>query len=220
MVDTISGMDPTTAYVVIGVLAFLEAAAFIGLFVPGETALLLGGMLAAQGRVSLVPLIVVAVVAAILGDAVGYEIGRRWGFRLLAIRLLRRRADTVRRASAAMVRGGGAVVFVGRWVGAMRACVPALAGMTRMPYRTFAFYNVPGGITRAAGCMLLGYLAGVSLSRLEAVTGIASSLILGTAAIVAAVVLTSRWLRRRGRAATHSVTMTSVEDLVDAEDAP
>jgi undecaprenyl-diphosphatase len=150
-VNTISAMDPTTVYVVIGLLAFLEAAALIGLFVPGETALLLGGILAAQGRVSLVGLIVVAVVAAILGDAVGYEIGRRWGSRLLASRLLRRRAATVQRASAAMVRWGGAVVFVGRWVGGTRACVPALAGMTRMPYRTFAFSNVLGGITWAAG---------------------------------------------------------------------
>jgi membrane protein DedA with SNARE-associated domain len=121
----------------------------------------------------------------------------------------------------AMVRWGGAVVFVGRWVGAMRACVPALAGTTRMPYRTFAFYNALGGITWAAGCTLLGYLAGASLSRLEAVTGIASSVILGVAAIVGAVILISRRLRRRVPVAADALTVTPAERcLVDAEEAP
>jgi membrane protein DedA with SNARE-associated domain len=83
IIDAILGHDGTVVYVVVGLLAIGEAAAFIGLLLPGEVAVLLGGVLAAQGRVSLPVLLLVVAAAAIAGDSAGYEIGRRWGSRVL-----------------------------------------------------------------------------------------------------------------------------------------
>lgn len=198
VVDAVLGMDPTAAYVLIALLAFGEAAAFIGLFLPGETVVVLGGVLAAQGRVSLPLLLVIIIIAAITGDAAGYEIGRRWGPRLLATRIMRRRSETVARAAAGMTRWGGPIVFLGRWTGALRACVPALAGMTRMPYRTFTIFNVLGGVSWAVAFTLLGYAASASYERVEAASGTASTVLLGAgAAVIAAAWLRGRLVARR-----------------------
>jgi len=77
VLDAILGLGGTVAYVVIALLAFGEAAAFVGLVLPGEIALVLGGVLASQGRASLPLMLVVAAAAAIAGDSAGYEMGRR-----------------------------------------------------------------------------------------------------------------------------------------------
>src|SRR5262245_65559216 len=92
------------SYVVVGVLAFLEASAFVGLIAPGETAVLFGGFLAGQGYVSPVGIAASAAVGGILGDTVGYELGHRLGSRLLARWRLRRGA--VERARRAFERHG------------------------------------------------------------------------------------------------------------------
>jgi membrane protein DedA with SNARE-associated domain len=90
IIDAILSLGGVAAYAVIGLLAFGEAAAFIGLVLPGEIAVLLGGVLASQGRVSLPIMLAVAAVSAIAGDSAGYEIGRRWGPRLIKSRIGRR----------------------------------------------------------------------------------------------------------------------------------
>jgi hypothetical protein len=82
LTDALAGLASPWAYVVIGVLAALEASAFVGLFIPGELALLTGGYIVHQGHARLEVMIVVAAVAAIAGDSVGYEIGRHLGGRL------------------------------------------------------------------------------------------------------------------------------------------
>jgi membrane protein DedA with SNARE-associated domain len=201
LIGAVTSLDPLTIYVVVGLLAFAESAAFLGLLVPGETALLLGGILASQGRVSAVVLIAVVAPAAVAGDLTGYGIGYRWGDRLLRTRLLRRRRRALDRAGEVLARWGGPMVLFGRWVGAVRACLPALSGMARMPLRRFLPYNVLGATTWAAGCVLLGYLAGASLSRLHAITGYTSATIVALALAVAATVLVVSRRRRAGRAA-------------------
>ena len=201
--NTILSLSGVLAYVVVGTLAFLEAALFIGLVLPGETALLLGGVLASQGRVSLPTLLGVAVVAAVAGDSVGYEVGRRWGPALKAGRLGRRIGDQRwARAEAYVAKRGGSAVFLGRWVGLLRALVPAVSGMVRMPYGRFLVYNAAGGTLWAVTVVLLGYFAGASFKRVETYLGQASMFLLGVVVAVAAGVLVTRYVvRHRDQAA-------------------
>ncbi|WP_211349460.1 DedA family protein [Micromonospora pisi] len=194
----LSGLSGWPLLVLVGVLAFGECAAFIGLILPGETALLLGGALASTGRTNIAALVIVAAVCAIIGDSVGYEIGRRVGMPLRRSRLGRWVGEERwQRAETFIERHGPAAVMLGRWVGVLRALVPALAGMTRMPYPRFLLFNVIGGVTWATAVVLIGYALGASWQRAQDYLGQAS------VALAAAVVLTLivRWVivRRRRR---------------------
>lgn len=184
VVDAVLGLSGLPAYGLVGLLAAGEAAAFVGLFLPGEAALLLGGVLASQGRVSLPVMIAVAVVAAIVGDSIGYEIGRRGGPALKRSRLGRAvGAERWTKGEAFLERRGGPAVFFGRWVGVLRALVPSLAGMGRMPYPRFLLWNALGGLLWASTMVLVGYAAGAQYKRVEQLFGRAS-LLVGLAAVV------------------------------------
>src|SRR5438034_4348617 len=147
-------------YAVVAALVFGETALFLGFVVPGETAVVIGGVLASRGRASLPLLTLVVVAAAIIGPLVGYEIGRRMGGRVIGSRFLRRMSGTVEKATSALNSRSAAAVLVGRFTAVLRALMPALAGTARMPYRTFAVYNAIGGVAWGVGYCLLGYLAG------------------------------------------------------------
>jgi membrane-associated protein len=208
IMNSILGLGGLAAYVAIGLLAFGEAAAFIGLLLPGEIAVLLGGVLASQGRVSLPIMLGVAAVSAIAGDSAGYEIGRRWGPRLMTSRIGRRNAATIQQAHEYMVRRGGLMVFVGRWTTVLRAIVPGVAGMSRMPYKRFLVFNVIGGVAWAAAFTLAGYVAGESYARVEAATGWGSWILGG----VLVVWIASRFAMRRRRTRTHGVLRPPSDD--------
>jgi len=184
-------------YLIVGLLAFGESAAFVGLVLPGETALLLGGVAAATGRVSLPAVIAVAILAAVTGDSVGYEIGRLGGTAIRNSRAGRFVGDQRwDRAQTFVGRRGGWAVLVGRWIGLMRALAPALAGMTRMPYRRFLLFNAAGGALWATAVVLGGYLAGASWQRVSSVAG---QLSLALNVLGAGVVLVSVLVRWRAR---------------------
>jgi membrane-associated protein len=173
-------------YLLVGVLAFGEAAAFIGLVLPGETALLLAGVAAAHGHVSLPILLAVGGLAAVAGDSTGYEIGRHGGDRLRRSRLGRRIGEPRwQRAERYVARRGPSAVLFGRWVGVLRSLVPALAGATRMDYRRFLLWNALGGLTWSTTVLLLGYAAGTALSRIQSALGTAGLAVAG--AVVAAI---------------------------------
>ncbi|WP_422773003.1 DedA family protein [Plantactinospora sp. WMMC1484] len=196
LIDTLTALSGWAALLVVGALAFGESAAFVGLFLPGETALLLGGALAATGRVSLPAMVVVSTVGAIAGDSVGYEIGRWSGPPLRRSRPGRwvgERRWT--RAEQFVARHGPLAVLLGRWVGVLRTLVPALAGMNRMPYRRFLLFNAVGGAAWATTVVLVGYLAGASWRRLENHLGEAGA---GIAALVL-IGLAAAWVIRRRR---------------------
>jgi undecaprenyl-diphosphatase len=153
-------------YLTVFLLPFLEASVFLGFVFPGETALVFGGVLASQGRVSLTTVLVLAIIGAITGDAIGYAVGRRYGAGLQASRLGQRIGDQRWATTERFLhRRGGTAVFFGRWTALLRAMVPGAAGMARLPYRTFAFYNVLGGTVWAVACVLGGYLVGDVIGR-------------------------------------------------------
>jgi len=190
-------------YVVVFALAFLEAAAFLGLVLPGETALLVAGVLASRGNIDLRVLLVLAIVAAIGGDSVGYLVGRHFGPRLRLTRLgARIKARHWDRAEQAVAAHGFWAVVAGRWVGVLRALVPTVAGMIAMPYRRFLAANALGGTAWAGAVVLLGYSAGTSLTHIQGLLRIIS-LAMVTALAVVIVVAVVRARRRKGADPAH-----------------
>jgi membrane protein DedA with SNARE-associated domain len=183
------------ALLLIAGLVFGETAVFLGFVIPGETAAVLGGVLASRGRVSLPLLIVVVVAAAVTGPMVGYEIGRHLGGRLIAARRMRPVAAGMDRAQAVLRRRGGLAVLLGRFVAVLRALMPAVAGTARMPYRTFLLYNALGGVIWGAGYCLLGYAAGSAYAAIERTVGTGVAVLLAVA-VLAAVAF---WAIRRHR---------------------
>jgi undecaprenyl-diphosphatase len=170
MIDSIArhilGLHGVAALAIVFAVPLLESSAFIGFVFPGEIAVLLGGVLAFQHRVPLPAVIAAAIAGAILGDTIGYWFGHRYGRRLLTGRLGRLvRAEHRERAERYLAERGGKAVFLGRFTAALRVLIPSLAGVARMPYRTFLVYNVTGGALWAAGIAVLGYLAGASWQR-------------------------------------------------------
>lgn len=160
-------------YLVIFAGALLESAAMIGVFVPGEALVLAAGFFAAQGALDLDALIVAVAIGAVLGDSLGYELGRRWG-RDALVRYGSRVGVTnarLERVDAFFTRRGGSSVFLGRFVGFARALVPFLAGSSRMPYARFLAYNVAGAVLWSIAIVLLGYFVGASWHAVEAWIG-------------------------------------------------
>jgi membrane protein DedA with SNARE-associated domain len=155
-------------YVIVFVAAAAEAGLFLGLVFPGETVLLLTGYLAWRGDASLSLAVAAAVLGAIAGDSLSYEIGRRYGPRLRSSRLGRRIQDRRwEKAERFFEQHGASTVFVARFFTGPKSIVPAMAGQNGMPYRRFLFFNA----TSAAvwGCLHvgLGYVAGPSWRVLE-----------------------------------------------------
>ena len=176
-------------------LAFSEAALFVGFVLPGETAVILGGVLAHRGSVSLSGIAAVAVAGAIAGDSVGYEVGRHFGTRLLGTRAFATRQQGLQRGQQVLRDKGGRSVFLARFTAFLRAVMPGLAGTARMPYPRFLAVNAAGGLIWAVGFTLLGYLAGASYQKVEKIAGRASAILLAVIVLVVLVVVVRR--RRR-----------------------
>lgn len=185
-------------YLVVAALTFVESAAFVGFILPGETAMVVAGILAARGNISLAVILAVAAVSAVSGDQVGYLIGRHLGTRLREGLLSRRIGDhRWDRAEAAVRRHGGWSVLGARWVAVLRALVPTVAGALRMPYRTFLAANAIGGVSWSVVAVMIGYWGGGSVSSAQDLlsrTSILGVTILGVAAMT---VLSKRHRHRR-----------------------
>jgi undecaprenyl-diphosphatase len=195
--DHLTALASPWAYVVVGLLAALEASAFVGLFIPGELAVLTGGYIAFQGRAGLALMMAAAGCGAIAGDSVGYEIGRHFGDRLRNSRLGRRvGSERWGRAEAYLADHGGRAVFLGRFIGVLRALVPALAGASRMPYRKFVAWNALGGVLWAPGLVLVGYAAGSSYRRVDRYAGRAGLMLAVVVLVTGAIVVVARAIAR------------------------
>jgi len=198
IVDSILKLHGWPAYLLIFLLPGLEASAFVGFLFPGEIAVLLGGVLAFQGKVSLAGALVASILGAVVGDSVGYAVGAKWGSTMFGTKLGRRlvRPDRRQKAEELIREKGGTAVFIGRFTALFRVLVPGLSGMAKMPYRTFFVYNVAGGILWAGGFTVLGYLAGNAWRRVEHIAARASGILAVTFIILAIVVIAARRLSR------------------------
>ncbi len=196
-VQNILSLAPIWVYLVVGLLVFAEDAIFVGFVVPGETAAVLGGVVASRGQVQVVAVAAIVVAAAVLGDSVGYEVGKHLGSRVLQLKVLQRRAERIDAARDLLARRGGSAVFLGRFVAFFRAVMPALAGTAGMPYRRFLPWNALGGFTWGIGFVLLGYLAGASYSKVAGVAGETTAIVVAVIVVVGVIV----WRVRKHRAA-------------------
>jgi membrane-associated protein len=156
------------------ILFGLVAAESTGVPVPGETALITAGILASDGRFQIEVVIAIAAVAAILGDNLGYLIGRTGGRRLLERPgfLERHRREVLEKGEPFFKRHGPKAVFLGRWVAGLRIAAAWLAGINRMHWITFAFWNALGGIAWAVSVGLLAYFLGPTAERLFKYVGV------------------------------------------------
>lgn len=195
-VDAILGMPPLLAYALVFALVFAEDAIFVGFVIPGETAAVLGGVVASQGKADIWLMAPLVVLAAVVGDTVGYEIGKHLGPRLLGFRVFDRHRKKLEDAQAFLRKRGGWAVFLGRFVAFFRAMMPALAGASQMRYSRFVAFNALGGVTWGVGFTLLGFVAGASYDAVAKAAGRDIAAIVGVIAVIAFIV----WRVRRGRA--------------------
>ena len=206
-----SALDHLNSGLAIGLIAALvfgETAIFLGFVLPGEAAVVLGGVLASRGHLSLAILIPVVVVAAVTGPMVGYEVGRKLGGRLFGARALSRMPGAVDRTRVALRDKGGAAVFGGRFVAILRALMPAAAGAAGTPYRVFTVYNLISGVLWGVGYCLLGYLAGAAYAAVERTVGAGLAIAVGVVVLAAVGVVV---VRRHRRVAHEAGPQTAVQ---------
>ncbi|MGH3498658.1 MAG: DedA family protein [Nocardioidaceae bacterium] len=194
--DALTSLPPAVAYLIVVALVFGEAAVFLGFVLPGETAVLFAGFLASQHKLSVEVLCLLVVVAAIIGDSVGYEVGKHFGPRLLRLRVLAKHRDRIGSAQDFLRRRGGSAVFLGRFTAFLRAVMPGLAGLSQMPYRRFLAYNAAGGIVWGIGFTLIGFFAGKSYDKVARYVGTSAAVVLAVIVLGALVV----WHFRKKRA--------------------
>ncbi len=174
-------------------LAGAEAALFFGFVIPGEIAVLLGGVLAARGMVPLGAVIAAGILGAVLGDFVGFQVGRHYGAAILE-RYFPQKWPPVR---TWLRRRGPPAVLVGRSTAFLRAIVPTAAGAARMPTNQFLLWNVLGGVIWATAVTLVGYFAGEGYEAAIRLAGRGGAAVLVLVAIVALGLAVKRFVMRR-----------------------
>lgn len=189
-------MPPIVAYLAVFAFVFAEDAIFVGFVIPGETAAVLGGVIAHQGKADIWIMAPLVVAAAIIGDTVGYEVGKHLGPRLLAFKVFNRHRKRLDDAQAFLRTRGGWAVFLGRFVAFFRAMMPALAGVSQMRYTRFVTFNALGGLVWGTGFTLLGFAAGASYQAVAGAAGRDAAAVVLVVAVVGALV----WRIRKGRA--------------------
>lgn len=184
-------------YLLVAVMAFFETGAFVGLIAPGETVMLVGGLIAGQGRVDVFVLIGIAWASAVAGDVTSLYLGRRLGRRFLVkhgpkVSITEERLHVV---EGFFDRHGGKAILIGRFVGLVRAIAPFLAGSSGLSLRRFLPYDIIGAGLWTSTFILLGYVFWHSFGTLlnYAKTG---ALALGTSiTLIVGAVVAYRWLR-------------------------
>lgn len=195
LAERILTVPPALALLLVFALPALEASAFVGFIVPGEIGVILGGVLANQHKLPLWAALVAGISGAIIGDSIGYEIGKRYGnaiLRKLPNRILKQ--EHLDRAEESVRRNGGKAVFVGRFTAALRVLVPGFSGMSHIPYGKFLAWNAAGGALWAGTFVVLGYLAG---SQYQRIAHNASLFGLGLLVLVVIVVVAKKLHSRR-----------------------
>jgi membrane-associated protein len=202
VIATFLDVAENVGYPVIFALIAIET---MGIPVPGETALITAGIVASRGRLEIEVVIAIAACAAILGDNVGFAIGRKLGRRLLTAPgpLLHHRRRVIAVGEPFFDRHGPKAVFLGRWVTGLRITAAWMAGVTKMSWPTFLFWNALGGIAWATSIGLIAYFVGHSAEKIIHLAGLG-----GAAAVVLGGVVLWLVLRTRRRRA---------EELVDEE---
>ena len=196
MLAVLVDIPPNVGYSVVFALIAVET---MGIPVPGETALITAALLAHDGKMEILPLIALAAAAAIIGDNVGFAIGRKGGRRLFELPgpFHRHRLEALAVGEPFFARHGPKAVFLGRWVAGLRIASAWLAGMNKMPWPRFLFWNALGGICWATSIGLGVYIAGHAFEKVLGVGGIVAAGVVSGALVGVFV-----WKRMRSRRVT------------------
>ncbi|MET0838919.1 MAG: DedA family protein [Marmoricola sp.] len=198
LLDGLVSLPPWLLLTLVFLLPALEASLFLGLVFPGETIVVLGGVSAHAGHVSLTAVVLLAVAGAIIGDQVGFHVGRRYGPGLVSrIPEQTRRAKQVEAALGFVRRRGATAVALGRWTASLRSVVPGVAGLSGMDSRRFTIANAAGGTVWAVAVAVAGFLAGASYKRLEAKFGLVGDVLLAAVVLFGIGWWGWRWYQRR-----------------------
>lgn len=168
LLEGILRLPPWIALALVFLLPALEASAFVGVILPGEIGVILGGVLANQHKLPLAAVLVAGILGAVIGDSIGYWVGKRYGETILSKipnRILK--PEHIQRSEESIRQFGGKAVFIGRFTAALRALVPGMAGMSHIRYGRFLAWNVLGGAVWATAFVILGYLAGSQYKQIE-----------------------------------------------------
>jgi membrane-associated protein len=155
-------------YVVLVAIVFTETGLLIGFFLPGDSLLITAGLVAATGQLNIWWLNGLLIVAAVVGDSVGYAIGRRLGPRLFTRpKSLLFNPRHVERTRVFYARHGPKTIVIARFVPIIRTFAPVVAGVGEMEYRRFVFYNVAGGVAWVTSMTWAGYLLGQAVPNIS-----------------------------------------------------
>jgi membrane-associated protein len=186
-------------YAVVWAIVFVESGLLVGFFLPGDTLLLAAGVAAHKGTANIAVLCAGTALAAILGDSLGYLIGRRAGRPLLERRDgLVLNQENLGRATRFYERWGSPTIVLARFVPWVRTFAPLIAGATLMPYRRFLAWNVVGGVVWGVGVPLAAYLVGNAIPGFDKYA-VAAVLVMVVLSIVPAVWHYVAARRARGR---------------------
>ena len=183
MLAAIIDLPANVGYSVVFALIAVET---MGIPVPGETALIAAALLAHDGQMDVVTLVALASAAAIIGDNVGFAIGRKGGRKLFERpgRFHKHRLAVLEHGEPFFARHGPKAVFLGRWVSGLRIASAWLAGMNKMRWPTFLFWNALGGIAWATCFGLLGYLGGEAAAHVVARIGVGAAIAIAVGLVV------------------------------------
>ncbi|MBV8430233.1 MAG: DedA family protein [Solirubrobacterales bacterium] len=186
----------------------------MGIPSPGETALVLAAVLASQGKLQIWLVILIGVMSAIVGDNLGYFLGRRYGRDALARPgpLWQHRLRAIRSGDQFFARHGPRAVFFARWIALVRFAAAWLAGINRMRFRQFFFWNALGGITWGITFGLVGYYAGQAGAGVLARFGIAGAIALALLGLGIPLVRLLRRRRRRERKGSPTAPTATDQD--------
>jgi membrane-associated protein len=185
-------------YLLIFAMVFAETGLLMGVFLPGDTLLFTSGLLASVGYLNIAILILVCFLGTVLGDNVGYGLGRKYGHKVF------KKTDSlffdsnhIKRAEKFYKAHGGKTVIFGRFLPFIRTAAPILAGVAKMNYRTFVTYNLVGAILWAFSFCMLGYVSGKLIPNAENYVGPIITLVVAGSVLIAAVTILLHYLKKK-----------------------
>lgn len=203
LLDWVGPFFSTYGYALILAATLLESSAFVGVVVPGDVILAMGGVYAARGELSLPWVIALGALGTMGGESIGYWLGHRYGEALIRrLPFADRAQDKIDRAREAFERHDSKVLLVGRFASGLRVIVPFTAGMSQTSYRRFMAFVVPTATVWAIGVGLLGYLLGENVELIDTILsrfgwGMLAVVILAVAGNIV-------WRRARSRPSSRS----------------
>jgi membrane protein DedA with SNARE-associated domain len=206
IIDAVAGLGSPLLLVAVFLLGLGESAIGLDLVVPGEVGMVVAGAAGARADISPVALIAIGSAGAFTGDSISYGIGRRFGRPFLCRWpwVARRMEKKIAKSERYFEKHGSWTVVLARWVGALRAVVPFVAGVSHFPYRRFALWNAPSVVLWCTTVVTIGYVWGEEIADVIDRAGLAISITVVTA-------LVAWWLWKRHRRA-HATTDIKGDD--------